>query len=38
MGEPGGRDPTNPKFTDHYSTGEYPTPLTDLTQTETPPR
>ena len=37
MGEPG-RDPAHPKFTDHYFTGEYPTPLTDLTQTEAQPR
>jgi amidophosphoribosyltransferase len=25
----GPRDPKNPQFTDHYFTGEYPTPLTD---------
>ena len=37
MGEPG-RDPANPKFTDHYFTGDYPTPLTDLNQTEHTPR
>ncbi|MBN8959701.1 MAG: amidophosphoribosyltransferase [Rhizobiales bacterium] len=37
MGEPG-RDPAQPKFTDHCFTGEYPTPLTDLNQTETQPR
>ena len=24
------RDPRNPQFTDHYFTGDYPTPLTDL--------
>jgi amidophosphoribosyltransferase len=34
MGEPG-RDPANPKFTDHCFTGDYPTPLTDKT-VETP--
>ena len=28
--EAGPRDPHNPQFTDHYFTGEYPTPLTDL--------
>ncbi len=33
MGEPG-RDPAHPKFTDHCFTGDYPTPLTDMTQTE----
>jgi amidophosphoribosyltransferase len=37
MGEPG-RDPAHPKFTDHCFTGEYPTPLTDLNQTEAQPR
>ncbi len=37
MGEPG-RDPTHPKFTDHYFTGDYPTPLTDMMQTEAQPR
>ena len=37
MGEPG-RDPAQPKFTDHCFTGDYPTPLTDLNQTETQPR
>ena len=37
MGEPG-RDPLRPKFTDHYFTGDYPTPLTDLAQTEAQPR
>jgi len=37
MGEPG-RDPANPKFTDHCFTGDYPTPLTDLDQTEAQPR
>ncbi|WP_439575367.1 amidophosphoribosyltransferase [Phreatobacter sp.] len=25
-----GRDPVNPQFTDHYFTGDYPTPITDL--------
>src|SRR5687768_17763323 len=31
------RDPDRPQFTDHCFTGEYPTPLTDLTaQTHTP--
>jgi amidophosphoribosyltransferase len=29
MGEPG-RDATEPQFTDHCFTGDYPTPLTDL--------
>ena len=37
MGEPG-RDPAHPKFTDHCFTGEYPTPLTDMNQTESQPR
>ncbi|ETR74880.1 amidophosphoribosyltransferase [Afipia sp. P52-10] len=37
MGEPG-RDPARPKFTDHCFTGDYPTPLTDQTQTEPQPR
>ncbi|HWW49749.1 MAG TPA: amidophosphoribosyltransferase [Xanthobacteraceae bacterium] len=37
MGEPG-RDPARPKFTDHCFTGDYPTPLTDLAQTEAQPR
>jgi amidophosphoribosyltransferase len=37
MGEPG-RDPAYPKFTDHCFTGDYPTPLTDMTQTEAQPR
>ncbi len=37
MGEPG-RDPAHPKFTDHYFTGDYPTPLTDQNQTEPTPR
>ena len=30
MGEKG-RDPLRPQFTDHCFTGDYPTPLTDLT-------
>src|SRR6266487_2496955 len=33
MGEPG-RDPANPKFSDHCFTGVYPTHLTDQTQVE----
>ena len=37
MGEPG-RDPAHPKFTDHCFTGDYPTPLTDMTQAEAQPR
>jgi len=37
MGEPG-RDPAHPRFTDHYFTGDYPTPLTDLNETEHSPR
>lgn len=37
MGEPG-RDPANPKFTDHYFTGDYPTPLTDRNETAPQPR
>jgi amidophosphoribosyltransferase len=37
MGEPG-RDPVHPRFTDHCFTGDYPTPLTDMTQTEPQPR
>ena len=37
MGEPG-RDPAHPKFSDHCFTGDYPTPLTDLTQAEAQPR
>jgi amidophosphoribosyltransferase len=37
MGEPG-RDPAHPKFTDHCFTGDYPTALTDLNQTEAQPR
>jgi amidophosphoribosyltransferase len=37
MGEPG-RDPANPKFSDHCFTGTYPTHLTDQTQVEPQPR
>jgi glutamine phosphoribosylpyrophosphate amidotransferase len=37
MGEPG-RDPANPKFSDHCFTGAYPTHLTDQTQSEPQPR
>ncbi len=37
VGEPG-RDPANPKFSDHCFTGAYPTLLTDHSETETPPR
>jgi amidophosphoribosyltransferase len=37
MGEPG-RDPANPKFTDHYFTGDYPTALTDRNETAPQPR
>jgi len=37
MGEPG-RDPAKPKFADHCFTGDYPTPLTDMAQTEAQPR
>jgi amidophosphoribosyltransferase len=37
MGETG-RDPANPKFTDHYFTGDYPTPLTDRAATAPQPR
>jgi amidophosphoribosyltransferase len=32
------RDPVKPQFTDHCFTGEYPTPLTDRTAQDTPPR
>lgn len=35
MGEPG-RDPANPKFSDHCFTGDYPTSLTDQTHVEQP--
>jgi len=37
MGEPG-RNAARPQFTDHCFTGEYPTPLTDQTAHEAPPR
>src|SRR5580698_137363 len=37
MGEPG-RDPANPKFSDHCFTGACPTHLTDQTQVEPQPR
>jgi amidophosphoribosyltransferase len=37
MGEPG-RDPAQPKFTDHCFTGDYPTGLTDQTKRESSPR
>jgi amidophosphoribosyltransferase len=32
------RDPLKPQFTDHCFTGDYPTPLTDRTAQESPPR
>jgi amidophosphoribosyltransferase len=32
------RDPVRPQFTDHCFTGDYPTPLTDHSAQETPPR
>jgi amidophosphoribosyltransferase len=32
------RDPARPQFTDHCFTGDYPTPLTDRTALEAPPR
>jgi amidophosphoribosyltransferase len=37
MGEKS-RDPVRPQFTDHCFTGEYPTPLTDRTAQDSPPR
>jgi amidophosphoribosyltransferase len=37
MGEPG-RDPLNPKFSDHCFTGAYPTQLTDHAQDDAQPR
>jgi amidophosphoribosyltransferase len=37
MGEVG-RDPIHPQFTDHCFTGDYPTPLTDHTAHDAPPR
>jgi len=33
-----GRDNARPQFTDHCFTGDYPTPLTDLTAQQTSPR
>ncbi len=30
LGHPDGRNPENPKYTDHYFTGDYPTRLLDL--------
>jgi amidophosphoribosyltransferase len=35
MGEPG-RDPAHPKFADHCFTGDYPTPLTDMSEIDAP--
>jgi amidophosphoribosyltransferase len=32
------RDPLRPQFTDHCFTGDYPTPLTDRSAQDTPPR
>ncbi|HVG51142.1 MAG TPA: amidophosphoribosyltransferase [Xanthobacteraceae bacterium] len=32
------RDPVRPQFTDHCFTGDYPTPLSDRSAQETPPR
>ncbi|MGE3869851.1 MAG: amidophosphoribosyltransferase, partial [Pseudorhodoplanes sp.] len=32
------RDPARPQFTDHCFTGDYPTPLTDITATQHTPR
>ncbi|MEA2951037.1 MAG: amidophosphoribosyltransferase [Alphaproteobacteria bacterium] len=32
------RNPVKPQFTDHCFTGDYPTPLTDRTAQESPPR
>jgi amidophosphoribosyltransferase len=32
------RDPVRPQFTDHCFTGDYPTPLTDLSATDSSPR
>jgi amidophosphoribosyltransferase len=32
------RDPVRPQFTDHCFTGDYPTPLTDLTGQDQQPR
>jgi amidophosphoribosyltransferase len=36
MGEPG-RDPADPKYSDHCFTGAYPTSLTDHTDVEPQP-
>jgi len=33
-----GRDPANPKFSDHCFTGVYPTSLTDQNMVEPQPR
>ena len=35
MGEPG-RNPAQPKFADHCFTGDYPTPLTDMSEIDDP--
>jgi amidophosphoribosyltransferase len=32
------REPLRPQFTDHCFTGDYPTPLTDQSTREAPPR
>jgi amidophosphoribosyltransferase len=37
MGE-NGRNAARPQFTDHCFTGEYPTPLTDRSASESSPR
>jgi amidophosphoribosyltransferase len=37
MGE-NGRNPLHPQFTDHCFTGDYPTPLTDMTAQQSTPR
>ncbi|MGI9481243.1 MAG: amidophosphoribosyltransferase [Hyphomicrobiales bacterium] len=36
MGYEAGRDNENPQFTDHCFTGDYPTPLTDITGKHSP--
>jgi amidophosphoribosyltransferase len=36
MGYGEGRDDTSPQFTDHCFTGDYPTPLTDITGNHSP--
>lgn len=36
LGYPNGRDPQNPKYTDHCFTGDYPTNLTDQSGSDTP--